>query len=137
MTMELAKLMPQRYGSTATREVQVYGPLPDPDLLPESESDPYDAILPVDYEGFVGIGDYVVVFPDRKAFGVRSALLERLFAEIPEGQSSRGMWCTPCASNREFDLRDDVLMSRHKKNWRCRVCGYEMPAAEPVAGVGA
>ena len=134
MTMEIAKLAPQRYGSMQTREVQAYGPLPDPDLLPASENEPYDAIVPVDWEGHVGVGDYIVVFPDRKAIGVRGDLFQRLFAEIPDNQNSRMMWCTPCSSNREFDLRDDVLMSRHKKNWRCRICGYEMPAAEPGAG---
>ena len=132
MTEQLA---PRRYAASQSIEVKVYGPMPEAEEMPEGEE--YMGILPneMTYTGELGEGDYVVVFPDRAALVVPQDLFRRLFTEIPEGSNSRHMWCTSCAANREFDLREDVLMSKTPFHYRCRVCGYELPAAVPGAGL--
>ena len=133
--MTTEQLTPRRYAASQNIEVKVYGPMPGlEDMVVDGE---YAGILPVemDYIGELEEGDYVVVFPDRAALAVPESLFRRLFIEIPEGSNSRHMWCTSCAANREFDLREDVLMSKHPYHYRCRVCGYELPAAVPAAGL--
>ena len=135
--MTTEQLSPRRYAASQSIEVKVYGPMPEADPEAVRELGEYDGILPneMTYTGELDEGDYVVVFPDRAALAVPESLFRRLFIEIPEGSNSRQMWCTSCAANREFDLREDVLMSKHPYHYRCRVCGYELPAALPAAGL--
>ena len=132
MTEQLA---PRRYAASQSIEVKVYGPMPEAEGM--AEVGDYVGILPTEmtYIGELGEGDYVVVFPDRAALAVPEDLFRRLFTEIPQGSNSRHMWCTSCAANREFDLREDVLMSKNPYHYRCRVCGYELPAAVPGTGL--
>ena len=133
--MTTEQLAPRRYAASQSMEVKVYGPMPEAEEMAEVGN--YVGILPneMTYIGELGEGDYVVVFPDRAALAIPEDLFRRLFTEIPEGSNSRHMWCTSCAANREFDLREDVLMSKNPYHYRCRVCGYELPAAVPGAGL--
>ena len=133
--MTTEQLAPRRYTASQSMEVKVYGPMPEAEEM--AEVGEYAPILPneMTYIGELGEGDYVVVFPDRAALAIPEDLFRRLFTEIPEGSNSRHMWCTSCAANREFDLREDVLMSKNPYHYRCRVCGYELPAAVPGAGL--